>query len=83
MRYELAKSGTGALGEAHSVIGGAVDVTTRVEVGTTVVLVQKEKTTVDEEVPRYVLQAELRMVPVNFDSAGGTDGVGDAWRRLR
>ena len=46
-------------------------------------LVQNEKTTVDEEVPRYVLQAELRMVPVNFDSAGGTDGVGDAWRRLR
>ena len=46
-------------------------------------LVQNEKTTVDEEVPRYVLHAELRMVPVNLESAGGTDGVGDAWRRLR
>lgn len=63
---------------AHSVTGGAVEVTTRVEVGTTVVLVQKEKVTVDEDVPRYVEHAELRIEAGNFESAGGTDGVAEA-----
>lgn len=60
--------------------GGAVDVTTRVDVGTTVVLVQNEKMTLDVDVPRYVLHALERMVPANFESAGGTEGLAAACR---